>query len=96
MNTDFEFQMVCCDCGGLAINIEDPVSASRETIVQCGVCGASRGTVGALRDLAACAHVPSKRQQLQTDNSCSELVSLQKELRSLRRKAGMSESAARD
>ena len=96
MNDDFEFQMVCCDCGGLAIIIEDPVSASRETIVQCGGCGASRGTVGGLRDLAARAHVPSKRQQLQTDNSCSELVLLHKELQSLRRKVRMSESAARD
>ena len=91
MDNDFEFQIVCCDCGSLAINIEDPVNASRGTIVHCGECGASRGTVGALRDLAARAHVPSKRQQLQTDNSCSELVSLHKELQSLRRKVRMSE-----
>ena len=91
MDNDFQFQTVCCDCGSLAINIEDPVTASRGTIVHCGECGASRGTVGALRDLAARAHVPSKRQQLHTDNSCSELVSLHKELQSLRRKVRMSE-----
>ena len=91
MDNDFEFQTVCCDCGSLAINIEDPVNASRGTIVHCGECGASRGTVGALRDLAARAHVPSKRQQLQTEKSCSELVSLHKELQSLRRKVRMSE-----
>jgi hypothetical protein len=96
MNNDFEFQMVCCDCGSPAIKIEDPVSASRETIVHCGECGASRGTIGALRDLAARAQVPSKRQQLQTDNSYSELVSLHKTLQSLPRKARMSDSAARD
>jgi hypothetical protein len=91
MNNDFEFQTVCCNCGSFAISIEDPVNASRGTIVHCGECDASRGTVGALRDLAARAHVPSKRQQLQTDNSCSELVSLHKELQSLRRKVRMSE-----
>jgi len=48
----FKFQIVCIDCGCLAIRIEDPVKASREATVYCGECGASRGTVGALRDLA--------------------------------------------
>jgi hypothetical protein len=90
-----EFQMVCCDCGSLAIKIEDPVGASRETIVHCGECGASRGTMGALRDLAVRAHVPSNRQQLQTDNSGSELVSLHRELQSLRRRVQTKESNAR-
>ena len=52
MNHIVEFQMVCIVCNGLAIRIEDPVRASREAIVFCGDCGASRGTVGALRDLA--------------------------------------------
>jgi hypothetical protein len=52
MNSDVEFQIVCTDCGCLAIRIEDPLTASREAVVYCGDCGASRGTVGALRDLA--------------------------------------------
>ena len=33
MNNKFEFQIVCIDCGCLAIRIEDPVTASREAIV---------------------------------------------------------------
>ena len=49
---NFEFQIVCIDCGCLAIKIEDPVKAPREATVYCGDCGAARGTVGALRDLA--------------------------------------------
>jgi hypothetical protein len=52
MNNNVEFQMVCGDCGSLAIKIENPASASRKTVVYCGECGVSRGTVGALRDLA--------------------------------------------
>jgi len=95
MNNDLEFQMVCYDCGSLAIKIENPVSASRETIVHCGECGASRWTIGALKDLAVRAHVPPTRQRPQTDNSCSELVSLHKELQSLRRKVKMAEFVAR-
>jgi hypothetical protein len=90
-----EFQMVCRDCGSLAIKIEDPLGALRETIVRCGECGASRGTMGALRDLAVSAQAASKRQQLQMDNSYSELVSLHRELQSLRRKVQLEESNAR-
>ena len=52
MNTSIEFQLVCDDCGSLTIKIENPESASREAVIYCGRCGASRGTVGALRDLA--------------------------------------------
>src|ERR1700676_2238181 len=48
-----DFQMVCGDCGSLEIKIENPEGASRDAIVYCGHCGASRGTTGALRDLAA-------------------------------------------
>ena len=50
-----EFQMVCCKCGSLKIKIENPTGASRSEIVYCGNCGASRGTMGALRDLATAA-----------------------------------------
>ena len=52
MNNNIDFQIVCIDCGCLGIRIEDPLKASREAIVYCGDCGASRGTMGALRDLA--------------------------------------------
>jgi hypothetical protein len=52
MNINVEFQMVCDDCGSLTIKIENPEGASRETVVYGGCCGASRGTIGALRDLA--------------------------------------------
>ena len=52
MKINVEFQMVCDDCGSLTIKIENPEGASRETVVYCGHCGASRGTMGVLRDLA--------------------------------------------
>ena len=52
MNDDNCFQIVCADCGCLSIRIEEPLKALREAIVYCGDCGTSRGTVGALRDLA--------------------------------------------
>jgi DNA-directed RNA polymerase subunit RPC12/RpoP len=52
MNTSVEFQMVCSECGSLTIKIENPESTSRGAVVYCGHCGAPRGTVGALRDLA--------------------------------------------
>ena len=92
MNNNVEFQMVCGDCGSLAIKIENPVSASRETIVHCRDCGASRGTMGALRDLAVRpdAHVlPMRRRKAK---SRSELVALHKELQSLRREVQIAES----
>jgi hypothetical protein len=91
-----EFQMVCGDCGSLAIKIENPVSASRRTIVYCGECGASRGTVGALRDLAVRrdAHV-LPRPRLPKVKSSSELLSMHKELQSLRRKVQLVESVTR-
>jgi hypothetical protein len=52
MNTSLDFQMVCTNCGGLAIKIKNPERAPREAIIYCGDCGVSRGTIGALRDLA--------------------------------------------
>jgi hypothetical protein len=52
MSIRAEFQMVCGLCGSLKIKIENPEVAPRESIVYCGNCGASRGTMGALRDLA--------------------------------------------
>jgi len=97
MKNDFEFQMVCADCGSLAIKIDNPTSATRETVVYCGDCGGSRGTVGALRDLAVRPdkHALPVGQRLPKAKSRSELVSLHKELQSLRRKVELAGSAAR-
>lgn len=47
-----DFRIVCTDCGCLSIKIEEPLKSPREALVYCGDCGTSRGTVGALRDLA--------------------------------------------
>ena len=52
MSDDIGFRIVCTDCGCLSIRIEEPLKAVREAIVYCGDCGTSRGTIGALRDLA--------------------------------------------
>src|ERR1700735_3835384 len=52
MNQDIGFQIVCTNCGCLSIRIEEPLKSSRDAIAYCGDCGSSRGTVGALRDLA--------------------------------------------
>jgi hypothetical protein len=92
MNNDAEFQMVCRDCGSLAIKIEDPVGASPETVVNCGSCGTSRGTMGALRDLATRLQALGRSEKLK---SGSELVSLHGELQSLRRKVQTQQSTTR-
>ena len=52
MDSDDIFQIVCNHCACLSIRIEDPLKSSREAIIFCGDCGAPRGTVGTLRDLA--------------------------------------------
>jgi hypothetical protein len=56
MNSDIGFQVICANCGCLSIKIEEPLKSAREAVVYCGDCGASRGTVGALRDLAVQRH----------------------------------------
>lgn len=92
MNTDAGFQMVCGNCGSLGIKIENPERASREAIVSCGDCGASRGTIGALRDLAirpeAHAGLPMK-QRVSKTKSASEIIRRHNELQTLRRKGQM-------
>jgi len=98
MKTGIDFQIVCGKCGSLAVKIENPERASRETIVYCGDCGASRGTMGGLRDLA---RLPEARRRVPKAKSCSELVALQKshselvallkELQGLRRKVQTAE-----
>jgi hypothetical protein len=97
MDNKVQFQMVCGDCGSLAIKIENLVTASRKTIVYCGECGASRGTLGALRDLAVRpdTHVLPTRPRVPKVKSRSELVSMHKELQSLRRKVQLVESVTR-
>ncbi len=82
-----DFQMVCGDCGSLGIRIENPESASRQEIVCCRGCGAPRGTVGALRDLALRpdAQALPARQRAPRLTSGSELVAKHYELQNLRR-----------
>src|ERR1700690_3138105 len=98
MNNDVDFQMVCGDCGSLAVKIENPEHASREAIIYCGDCGASRGTMGALRDLAvrpdALAMLPPK-QRVPKAGFRSKLAEQYREVQSLRRKVQMAESCGK-
>ena len=105
MNNDVDFQIVCVDCGCLAIRIEDPLKASREAIVYCGDCGVSRGTVGALRDLAvqpnpavefSARPVASCKggRTVDESQSCNEISRRYHELQRLRRQVEIAESLA--
>jgi len=92
LNIGDEFQVVCADCGSLAITISKPEETNREAIVHCGGCNTSQGTMGGLRDLAVRpdAHVlPMRRRKAK---SRSELLALHKELQSLRREVQIAES----
>jgi hypothetical protein len=102
-----DFQVVCVGCGCLAIRIEDPVRAPREAIVYCGECGASRGTVGALRDLAvqpdatvasSTGPAGSCGNGLTADDQqfSSEISRRYGELQRLRQQVRIAESLARD
>jgi hypothetical protein len=108
MKTSIDFQIVCGKCGGLAVKIEDPERASRETIVYCGDCGAPRGTMGGLRDQAVLPeadHVLPPKRRVPKAKSCSELAALQKshselvaqhkELQGLRRRVQTAEGRRR-
>lgn len=88
MSNEVEFQMVCRDCGTLGITIESPVDASPETVVTCTKCGNSRGTIGALRNLSTRMQALGRSAKLQS----GELVSMHKELESLRRRVEANES----
>jgi hypothetical protein len=104
MNNAVDFQIVCVDCGCLAVRIEDPLKASREAIVYCGDCGVSRGTVGALRDLAVQANpavefstrsvASCESRRTVVSQSCSEISRRYHELRRLRRQVEIAESLA--
>ena len=93
MNTSVDFQMVCGNCGNLGIKIENPERTLRASIVYCSDCGVSRGTMGALRDLAVRpeAHLPSAKQRVPRTKSHSALVALHNELQGLRREVQMAE-----
>jgi hypothetical protein len=99
MNTSIDFQVVCDNCGSLAIRIENPERASREAIVYCGDCEAPRGTVGALRDLAvrpdALVLLPAK-QRTSKPIFRSELAEKYNELQKLRRKVQLAELAQKE
>jgi hypothetical protein len=82
-----EFQMVCGDCGTLGIKIESPVDAPPEAVVTCSNCGTKRGTVGALRELAARLQTLGRSAKLKSD----ELASRHSELQGLRRKVQTAE-----
>ena len=56
MSNHVDFQIVCATCGCLSIRIEEPLKSSGKATVFCGDCGSSRGTMGALRDLAIQLH----------------------------------------
>ena len=105
MKTGIDFQIVCGKCGSLAVKIEDPERASGKAIVYCGDCGASRGTMGGLRDLAVLPEandvLPPKRRLPKAKShselaalqkSHSELVAQHKELQGLRRKVQAAEA----
>jgi hypothetical protein len=97
MRSNDDFQMVCDNCGSLTIKIENPVESSSDAVVNCGGCGSARGTLGALRDLAARSSVqePCTDRRSAKVKSRSELVSLHRELQSLRRKVQAEESGIR-
>ena len=46
------FQLVCAECDGIGVMIEDGELAPASTIVRCSHCQAARGTLGELRLLA--------------------------------------------
>lgn len=91
MSTGGDFQMVCANCGCLGIKIEDPERAPAEATVYCSVCGASRGNVGALRDLALRPDPYASLHGGAKPKSPSKLVTLHNNLQSLRRKGQTAE-----
>jgi hypothetical protein len=46
------FRVVCDNCGSLSIKPTDPAKATSLTVIQCARCGAVRGTLADLQDLA--------------------------------------------
>jgi hypothetical protein len=48
----FQFQIACKTCDGLSITLEYTKDASTSTPIKCRHCGATRGTLGQLRQLS--------------------------------------------
>jgi ribosomal protein S27E len=46
------FKVVCEDCGGLSIKVEDPAHSPATALVRCGRCNAIRGTLAELHEMA--------------------------------------------
>ena len=46
------FKFVCEGCGSLSIKVADPLTSPSTTPVVCARCGAVRGTLGELHELA--------------------------------------------
>jgi hypothetical protein len=46
------FKVVCEDCGGLSIKVEDPANSPATVLVRCGRCNAVRGTLAELHEMA--------------------------------------------
>jgi hypothetical protein len=46
------FKVVCEDCGGLSIKVEDPANSPSTVLVRCGRCNAIRGTLAELHEMA--------------------------------------------
>jgi hypothetical protein len=92
LNINDEFQVVCADCGSLAITIAKAEETNRQAIVHCGGCNTSRGTVGGLRDLAVRPDAHTLPTRPRKAKSHSELVALHKELQSLRRAVQIAEA----
>jgi hypothetical protein len=46
------FKVVCEDCGGLSIKVEDLANSPVTTLVRCGRCNAVRGTLAELHEMA--------------------------------------------
>jgi ribosomal protein S27E len=51
-NSPSAFEVVCVNCDALGIVFDCPEDAPSSTLITCRHCGAPRGTLGALRNLA--------------------------------------------
>ncbi len=90
MNIKAQFEMVCGSCGSLSVKIVDPERAGRETIIYCSNCGAPRGTIGALKDLAQRpARLLAAQEAAGSNVQGSRLLALHRHLQSLRREVGV-------
>jgi hypothetical protein len=65
------FKVVCSNCGSLSIKVADRVHATDNTPVECARCGAIRGTLGGLRDLALRSGDIFEFQSKEKAQSCS-------------------------